>query len=319
MKHEGHREIHTVLGAGQVGTQLAALLAREGHEVRLVRRGAGAEMPGVTRLRGDVTDRSFADEACRGARVVYNCANPPDYARWEGVLEPLYRSIREAAGRAGARLVQLDNLYMYGRPPTSPFDERTPMAPCSRKGEQRKRLVDELFEAHKRGDVEVTSGRASDYFGPDTPNTVLLRPDVYERIAAGRSVFVLVNPDTPHAYSYTPDVARGLMVLGARSEAAGRAWHLPAAAQLTSRALIDRFAARAGTSVKVRRVPPWVLRSLGVFVPLLSAMGEMSYQWERPYLLDDGDFRRTFGVEPTALDDAIDATLAAHARAKAAA
>jgi nucleoside-diphosphate-sugar epimerase len=311
-------EIHTIIGAGQIGTQLAALLAQEGHQVRLVRRGAIAtEIPGVTRMQGDVTDRAFADEVCRGATVVYNCANPPDYAKWDGVLVPLYRAVREAAGRAGARLVQLDCLYMYGRPAKAPFDERTPMEPCSEKGKLRKLLVEELFEAHRRGDVQATSGRASDYFGPHTPNAMLLRPDVYDRILAGSSVYVLVNPDMPHTYSYTPDVARGLAVLGSHPAALGRAWHLPAAAQLTSRELLERFAARAGTTVKVRRVPQWAMRSLGVFVPLLSAMVEMAYQWEVPYVLDDGDFRRTFAVGPTELDEAIDATLAAHVQAKA--
>lgn len=312
-------EIHTIIGAGQIGTQLAALLVREGHQVRLCRRGAfAADLPaGVVRMQGDVTDRAFADEACRGATVVYNCANPPDYHKWDGVLQPLYRAVREAAGRAGARLVQLDCLYMYGRPAHAPFDERTPMEPCSEKGKLRKQLVEELFEAHRRGDVQATSGRASDYFGPDTPTAMLLRPDVYDRILAGSTVYTLGNPDTPHTYSYTPDVARGLQVLGSHPAALGRAWHLPAAAQLTSRELLDRFAARAGTTIKVRRVPLWAVRSLGVFVPFLGAMVEMNYQWDVPYVIDDGDFRQTFAVGPTELDEAIDATLAAHQRAKA--
>lgn len=314
-------EIHTIIGAGQIGTQLATLLVREGHQVRLCRRGAFAAdlPPSVVRMQGDVLDRTFADEACRGATVVYNCANPPDYHKWDGVLQPLFRAAREAAGRAGARFVQLDCLYMYGRPPHAPFDERTPMEPCSEKGKLRKQLVEELFEAHRRGDVQATSGRASDYFGPDTPTAMLLRPDVYDRILAGGTVYTLVNPDMPHTYSYSPDVARGLQVLGARPEALGRAWHMPAASQLTSRALLERFAAQAGTAIKVRRVPPWAIRSLGVFVPFLGAMVEMRYQWEQPYLIDDGDFRRAFGVEATALDVAIDETLAAHARAKASA
>lgn len=310
-------EIHTIIGAGQVGTQLAAILAAQGHTVRIVRRGAfTTELPGVTRMQGDVTDAAFADEACRGAAVVYNCANPPDYHKWDGVLVPLYRAVREAAGRAGARLVQLDNLYMYGRPEHAPFDERTPMQPCSAKGELRKQLVEELFEAHRRGDVQATSGHASDYFGPKTPNAAVLRPDVYERIVKGSTVYVFGNPDMPHSYSYTPDVARGLMVLGSHPTALGRAWHLPTAAQMTTRELVDRFAARAGTKVTVRRVPQWALRSVGVFVPFVSALAEMNYQWDVPYLLDDGDFRRTFAVGPTPLDEAIDATLAAHALSK---
>ena len=26
---------------------------------------------------------------------MYNCANPPDYSKWDGVLQPLYRAARE--------------------------------------------------------------------------------------------------------------------------------------------------------------------------------------------------------------------------------
>lgn len=314
------REIHTIFGAGQVGLHLARELTQRGVEVRLVRRGAPtATIEGATWIRGDVTDRAFADEAARGATVVYNCANPPDYARWDGVLEPLYRSIWQAAARAGARLVQLDNLYMIGRPAAAPFDESTPTRPCSRKGELRERLALELAEMHDRGDLVATTGRASDFFGPDTPSGAVFRPDVYDRIRAGRTVYAFGDPDMPHTYSYTPDVARGLAVLGAHPEAAGRVWHLPAAAQSTTRELVDAFAHRAGTSVRVRSVPTWVLRAAGALSPLAGALAEMAYQWEVPYLMDDAAFRRAFGVEPTPLERAIDATLDARPAERAAA
>ena len=307
-------ETHTVFGAGQVGTLLAKQLAEQGHAVRLVRRGeAGEAIDGVTWMRGDATDAQFADKACEGATVVYNCANPPDYARWEGVLEPLYRSVWRAAGRSGARLVQLDNLYMYGRPAQAPFDESTPMQPCSKKGELRRRLADELFDMHARGEVVATAGRASDFFGPDTPRAMVLRPDVYDRIRAGSTVYVFGDPDTPHSYSYTPDVARGLATLGANERAFGRVWHLPVSAQLSTREVIDRFAARCGTTVKVRQVPRFALRILAAFWPLMEAISEMNYQWDIPYLVDDTAFRTTFDKDATPLDQAIGETLTAHA------
>lgn len=312
-------QVHTVFGAGQIGMQLARLLAEQGHQVRLVRRSAAGEaIPGVEWRSGDVADRAFVDEACQGAKVVYNCTNPPDYHRWEGVLAPMYRAVWQAAGRAGARLVQLDNLYMYGKPQTAPFDERTPMQPCSNKGQLRKDVAEEMLEAHARGEVEIAIGRASDFFGPGTVNGAVFRPDVYERIAKGSTVFVFGNPDMPHSYSYTPDVARGLMELGRHDEAFGRVWHLPVSAQLTTRELVDRFAARAGTSVKVRQIPGWMIRMVGKVWPLMGAIAEMLYQWDIPYLVDDGDFREAFGVEATGLDEAIDATLGLPGIAKAA-
>lgn len=302
--------IHTVFGAGQVGLELAGELLARGHRVRLVRRGAaGAARPNLIWMSGDVTDRRFADEAAAGASVVYNCVNPPDYAHWHGVVEPLMRSVRGAAARAGARLVVLDCLYMYGAPEAVPFDEDTPMQPCSEKGELRKLLAEELFDAHRRGEVEVTTGRASDYFGPGTPLSMLLHTRALERLRAGKPVEVFGDPEMPHAYNYTPDVARALAVLGERPEAVGRAFHLPAAWKGTSAELVARFGEALGRPGRVRVVPGWALAAMGVFSPTVRAIRPMLYQWDRPFVLDDRRFRETFGVEATPIDEAIRTTL----------
>lgn len=311
--------IHTVFGAGQVGLKLADELLARGYRVRLVRRGpAGAPRPNLQWMSGDVNDTRFADEAARGAAVVYNCVNPPDYAKWHGVLEPMMRSVRGAATRAKARLVVLDCLYMYGKPETTPFDEDTPMRPCSDKGELRAMLVEEMFAAHRRGEVEVTTGRASDYFGPDSPLSMLLHPRAIARLHAGKSVEVFGNPDTPHAYSYTPDVARGLVELGTRPEAAGKAFHLPVAWTGTSRGLVERCGEIVGKPGRVSVVPKWVMPVVGLVWAPMNAIRKMLYQWEQPYVIDDRRFRETFGVGATPIDDALRATLGVPAAARAA-
>ncbi|MFO7564909.1 MAG: NAD(P)H-binding protein [Enhygromyxa sp.] len=305
-----HPDIHTIFGAGQIGLRLAHELLDRGFQVRLVRRGpAGAPRQNLVWMSGDVTDPQFAEEAARGARVVYNCVNPPDYSRWEGVLEPLARAVRGAATRAGARLVVLDCLYMYGVPDRSPFDEDTPMRPCSSKGELRARLVEELFEAHRRGEVEVTTGRASDFFGPDTPRSVLFNPRSLARLREGAGVEVFGDPDLPHGYSYTPDVARGLVELGTRPEAIGRAFHLPLAWTGSTRELVAWAGALLGRSGALRVVPNWALSAIGLLSPTMRAVREMAYQWEHPYVIDDGRFRATFGVGPTPIDEALRAML----------
>src|SRR5664280_1529977 len=140
-------ELHVVLGAGQVGPQLAKELVTLGHRVRLVRRGPSVDAgPGVEWMHGDLTDPAFAKEACRGAAVVYNCTNPELYHQWDRLLFPLAKGILNGATRAGARLVILDNLYMLGAPDRVPLDESAPMNSRSRKGEMRKRLVEQYIE-----------------------------------------------------------------------------------------------------------------------------------------------------------------------------
>ncbi len=307
----GIKHGHTVIGAGQVGTQLARRLAAEGHEVRLVRRGApGEAIAGVTWMQGDATDEAFIDRACAGASCVYNTANPPDYADWDGVLQPLYRAIWRAAGRAGARLVQLDNLYMYGRPADCPFPETSPEQPCSSKGAMRKAMADELRLLHERGEVEMVIARASDFFGPDTPLSMVFRPENVDAIRKGGTVNVFGDPDQPHGYTYSPDVARALAILGtAEADVTGRVWFVPTTWTGTTRELLDRAAQATGTTIRVRRIPNFVLRAAGLFMPLMAALAEMVYQWELPYVLDDSAFRRRFGVEPTPVDEAIAATM----------
>ncbi len=306
----GLPSLHVVFGAGQIGTLLAAELLGHGLRVRMVRRGApGPARPGLEWARADATDPVQAVAAAAGAAVVYDCTNPAEYHRWDELLPPLRRGVRRAAARAGARLVALDCLYMYGRPERAPFDEDSPMNPCSRKGELRAMLAGELFQAHARGEVRATSGRASDYFGPGLP-TALLGEAFAARLMAGKAVQMGGDPDQPHSYSYGPDVARGLAVLGAHPEADGRPWHLPVAWQGTTRGLVQAVAAALGKPARIFSAPDWLLRILGLVSPVMGAAAEMTYQWKLPYLLDDRRFRAAFGAEPTPADRAVAETAA---------
>ncbi len=303
-------ELHVIFGAGQIGTRLAEELLARGHRVRMVRRGQpGRPIPGLEWRRADITDAEATTEATRGATVVYDCANPAEYHRWDELLPPLKRGVRAAAARAGARLVVLDCLYMVGRPEKVPFDEDTPMRPCSHKGELRAMLARELFEAHARGDVRATTGRASDYFGPDVP-LALLGTRFAERLMAGKPLEMGGDPDQPHGYSYGPDVARGLAVLGANPSADGKAWHLPLAWTGTTRGLVEALGAAVGRHGTVRSAPDWLMRAAGLFSPMLGAFAEMTYQWKVPYVIDDRRFRAAFGVEPTTPERAVAETAA---------
>ncbi len=305
-------ELHVIFGAGQIGRRLADELLERGLRVRIVRRGpAGAAKEGLEWARGDVTDQAFRREAARGASVVYNCVNPPDYSTWSEQLAPLFDGVRDAATHAGSKLVVLDNLYMYGPTGGEPMREDTPMRPSAIKSELRARLASELFEAHERGEVVATSGRASDFFGPGTGAHSLFGMPAIERIARGKAIDAVGDPSLPHALSYAPDVARGLAVLGTSEAAWGRPWHLPVSWQGSVRELAERFASELGTRAKLRVAPAWLLRLAGVFTPGIGGVVEMLYQWREPFLVDDSAFRETFGVEATPIEVAIRETIEA--------
>ncbi len=292
-------ELHVLFGSGQVGQPLARILLERGKRVRIVKRSAGGLPAGAELLRGDATDLNFCVEAVRGASTVYHCMNPPYYARvWAELLPRYMDNLIAAAGRSGARLVVLDNVYMLGHPQGKPLDEDTPLRPCSRKGEVRARVAERMWEAHRRGDVRATSGRASDFYGPGGTLTHL--GDQFWRPAiAGRRGRVLVDPDAIHTYHFIPDVAAGLAALGtAGDDAYGRPWMLPCAPAETMRTLVARFSQELGREIGLITVPRTVLKILALVVPFLREIDEMLYQWEEPFQINDRRFRAQFGQGP---------------------
>jgi nucleoside-diphosphate-sugar epimerase len=304
------RDLHVVFGAGQIGTPLARRLHEQGHAVRLVRR-KGTAPAGVDLELGDACDARFAMKAADGAAVVYHCMNPAYSAsRWRRDLPRLMHGLMDAAAHEGARLVVLDNLYMLGLPRTRPFDEDTPMDPCSRKGEVRAQVAEMLLDAMRRGHVRACIGRASDFYGPGGSATFWGDAFWPEALAKGTAP-LLFDPTTPHSYHYTADVAAALATLGTASdEVEGKVWMLPCDEAEPSTAMIERFGRALGRELIPRRMSRSTQRWLGYLVPMLRELAEMSYQWDAPFVVDDRRYRSRFGPTPTRLDDGARATVA---------
>ncbi len=297
--------LHVVFGAGQIGPLLAGRLHAAGKRVRVVRRSpAPVPVEGIEAVHGDATDAAFVAEATRGAQVVYHCINAPYFAKvWAEVLPKVQANLVAGAGRAGARLVVLDNLYAYGRTGGRPMNEDTPQAPCSRKGEIRARLAEDLLAAVKRGDVRAAMGRASDFFGPGAWEGSFLGARFWPRVLAGQAGLFFADPDARHTYHFSHDVAAGLAAIG-HDDGADGLWMLPCAPAVTARELVARCAAALGRPIPVRRVPPLALVAAGLVVPIVRELREMAYQWEEPFVVDDARFRARFGDLATPLDEA---------------
>jgi nucleoside-diphosphate-sugar epimerase len=304
-------ELHVLFGGGQVGQPLARILLGRGKRVRIVKRSAGGVPDGVELVQGDAKDPKMCMEAARGASTVYHLMNPPYYARiWAELLPTYMENLIAAAGRNSARLVVLDNVYMLGRPQGKPLDEDTPLRPCGRKGEVRARVSEQMWEAHRRGDVRVTTGRASDFYGPGGTLTHL-GDQFWRPVIAGKRGRVLVDPDAIHTYHYIPDVAAGLATLGlAGDDVNGRPWMLPCAPAESLRALVARFSRALGREIRLMAMPRTVVKILALVVPFLREIDEMLYQWEEPFVINDRRFRERFGQVTEDLERAAADTVA---------
>lgn len=295
--------LHIVLGAGQIGPRVAQRLLAAGHRVRIVRQSPREDFthPSLTWVHGDLRDEDFAARALEGAAVVYDCMNPR-YDRWRTELLPIASGALHGAERAGAKLVALDCLYMYGRVDGA-MREDTPMRPCSVKGELRRSLA----ELRLGADVDVAIGRASDFIGPGLDQAVFAER-MFERILAGKTAECTGDPSMPHAYTYVDDVARGLVDLGT-SDATG-VWHLPTNPARPTEVWVAELGAALGIEARAKRVPSYVLRGVGLFMPVLRELVEMAYQWEMPFEVDDGAFVARFGWSATPNASIVEATAA---------
>ena len=286
--------LHVVFGAtGGAGGALVQGLAASGCRVRAVSRKLAANpTEAVEQVSADAAYLAQAREACRGAAVVFHCAQPR-YERWAEEFPALTSNIAEAAAAAGATLVYADNLYGYG-PVDRPITEDMPALASTKKGRIRALMAEELLTAHRSGAIQVAIGRSSDYYGPGGANSAV-GDILFDAAADGRRARWLGRLDMPHSLNYLPDVARALITLGGRPAALGEIWHLPAAEALSGREFVTLIEAALGRPVKVTATTGTALRIAGLFDARARESREMLYQWERPFVLDASKFQRAFG------------------------
>lgn len=305
--------MHVIFGTGPLGQAVAAALIARGRAVRLVNRSG--RPPGgfenVEVAEGDLTDAASARHAARDASVVYHCAVTP-YTDWPDTLPALMGGAIGAATSAGARLVYGDNLYAYA-PSDKPLTEETPERPTTRKGRVRKDVADMLRAADRDGRIEAAIGRGSDFYGPGVLQSTV-GSEVFGRLADGRAPRVLGDPDQSHSFTFIKDFGRALVLLAEHDEAFGETWHVPNAPATTTRSFAAAAAEAMGHDAKVKATPSWLLRTFGLFDPMMREVAEMLHQWEHAFVVDNTKFERAFGEKfgaATPLAEGISKTAAA--------
>ena len=302
---------HVVLGTGAVGRAIAEELVRRGESVRMVNlSGKMDEVPaGVEVVGSDLYDPARVREVTRGAEVVYQSAQPP-YSKWTEKFPPLQRSIIEGLADSRAKLVLVENVYMYGNTYGKPMMEDTPYDAHTRKGRVRGEISRAAFEAHKAGRVRVTAGRGGNFFGPwGADSTMGAR--VFYPLLHGKPAQLIGRTDIPHTHTYVRDFGRALVILGERDEADGQAWHVPNdQPRMTQGELVRLFAEEAGVEPKMSSMGKLMMSIGGLFIPEAKESVEMMYEFEKPFIIDSSKFETTFGMKATPMREAIKETVA---------
>lgn len=312
------QEQHLIFGTGAVGQAIMHALVKRGKSVTMVNRsGKMAETPASVKvIKGDANDQALTAQQAQGVSHVYNATNPP-YENWDTLFPPLNTSILRAASKANARLIVMDNLYMYGPTNGKLITEDLPYKPNGKKSLTRANMANELLDAHKRGDVRVVMGRSPDFFGPAVTGSSVGDMLFYAAIS-GKPGQLLFNIDLPHTYSFVPDIGEALVTLGENDDAYGKAWHLPNARTTTTREFVKILYETVGQPMKTQVIGLRMSKVLSLFVPILREVQEMSYSGTNAYIVDDAPYKKRFGDHATKLETAIAQTVAwyrAHPRA----
>lgn len=299
--------LYVVTGAGPVGWTVAEQLAGQGERVRvLTRSGSGPDHPQIERLEADASNPVLLGGAFKGASAVFHCIHGSSYsaAAWQRELPGAEQAVLAAAGEAGAVVVFPESLYSY----SSPERVMTENSPREAAGGKRG-IRTALLRARAASPTDNASVVAGDFFGPRV-RMAHAGERMVPSILAGRPLQVVGSADQPHSFTYVPDLAAAMIRAAGKPELWNRVLHAPTNPPLTQRQIVHAFAAAAAVPApKVRTVPGWVLRALGLFSVDMRELAETLYQFQRPFVMDARASEEQLGLRPAPLHVAAKATV----------
>ena len=288
------QQLHVVLGAGGiVGDETIAELKRRNLPVRSVRRSASTLADSV---QADLLSVDQVTDAVRGASHIYLCAGLKyTAATWQREWPVVMDNVISAAKATDARIVFVDNIYMYGPPPLqNPITENHPLNPTSKKGKVRKQIAQALLDAHDRGDVRALIARAADFYGPNAKSSVLYFLTL-TKILAGQKPIWIGNPDALHSFTHTGDIGRAMPVLALDDDAYGQVWHLPTAAPAMSvQAMVSVMGQILGKNAQLSVIPSPIVSLMTLFVETIREYSEMRYQYTSDYVFSSAKFEQRY-------------------------
>jgi nucleoside-diphosphate-sugar epimerase len=306
--------MQTILGSsGIVGTEVAKALHKSfTKDIRLVSRNPKQVNPTDQLFKADLLNRDQVMQAVKGSEIVYLTAGIQYSAKiWAAQWPVIMQNVIVACKEHEAKLVFFDNVYTYGKV-NGWMTEETPYHPCSKKGEIRLKIVNNLMDEVRKGNLQALIARAADFYGPDTPLGVVV-VTVFQNYAKGKNAQWMGDPDKKHSFTYTPDAGAAVAILGNTPSAYNQVWHVPTDRNvLTGKQFMELAAQAFGVRPKYMSLKKWIVSIIGLFNPTIKETVEMIYQSESDYLFSSSKFEKAFGFKPTTYHEGIKATVAAY-------
>jgi nucleoside-diphosphate-sugar epimerase len=292
--------MQTILGAGgAVANELSKELKSYTDKIRLVSRNPKKVNDNDEIFPADLLDKKLIDEAVAGSDIVYLTAGL-DYniKVWRRDWPVIMQNVIDACIAHNAKLVFFDNIYMYAPEEIPHMTEESRVDPATKKGKVRAELVKMIFDAIEKRRLTAMVTRSADFYGKNV-KTGFLNIGVIDNFKKNKKAFWQSDANKVHSFTYVPDAAKAVALLGNTPDAYHQVWHLPTSSERwTGKDFINAIAGQMNVKPRYYILSKFMISLLGIFSPTLRELKEMQYQNDRAYFFDSSKFDNRFMFHP---------------------
>jgi len=299
--------MQTILGAGgAVAIELAKELKKYTNKIRLVARNPEKVNDDDELFLANLLDKKSINDAVEGSDIVYLTAGLEYNIKiWRRDWPVIMRNVIDACIAHNAKLVFFDNVYMYAPEEIPHMTEESPIAPATEKGKVRAELIKMIFDAIEKRKLTAMVTRSADFYGKNV-KTGFLNIGVIDNFKKNKKAFWQSDANKIHSFTYVPDAAKAVALLGNTPDAYNQVWHLPTSSERWSgKDFINHIATQMNVKPRYYILSKFMISLFGIFSPTLKELKEMQYQNDRDYFFNSSKFQKKFLLQPTTYEKGI--------------
>lgn len=198
-----------------------------------------------------------------------------------------------------------DNVYAYAPNEIPHMTEESRIAPATKKGKVRAGLLNMIFDSVEKNGLTALVARSADFYGPNV-KTSFLNLMVFDKLKKNQKANWQADATKIHSFTYTPDAAKAVALLGNTSDTYNQTWHLPTSPERwTGVDFINQVADAMNVKPRYFTLSKTMISLTGLFSPLVKELKEMQYQNDQNYFFDSSKFDKRFSFTPTSYKEGI--------------
>ena len=303
--------MQTILGSGgAIGIKLAKELKNYTGKVRLVARNPEKVNDDDDIFPANLLDKKLINDAIAGSDVVYLTAGLEYNIKvWQRDWPVIMQNVIDGCIVHNAKLVFFDNVYMYAPEEISHMTEESRVAPVTKKGKVRAELIKMIFDAIDNRKLTAMVTRCADFYGKNV-KTGFLNIGVIDNFKKNKKAFWQSDANKIHSFTYVPDAAKAVALLGNTADVYNQVWHLPTSRERwTGKDFVNYVAKQMNIKPRYYILSKLMISLFGIFSPTLKELKEMQYQNDQDYFFDSSKFENRFMFQPTSYKEGINETV----------